>query len=315
MKELALGPRRAALAWLSTAAFMGCDSDFEPYNRLTQLRVLAIQSEPARPGPGETAQLVPLLYVPDGEVATTSWSWCPLLDDADGSPCLVSESEAAAWAGATPLPSFDLGSADTASFQHVFEPALLERWCAGNAGGEGAPVLPDCSAGFPIQIRLIVRTGSDEVTSFRRLVLRFAAEHAAHQNPRVGELSAGLDAGRTLLDESQAATLPRGQKAPLVAALSDADSEPYTSVDEFGQLLGTRERLVLTWFVEGGETRYERTSFIDGVIGLDAAGENEWTPPSLEEYPRPSARLWIVIRDDREGVGWRSAAVNLGGVP
>src|SRR5688572_27682347 len=69
--------------WLPAAALAlvtlgGCDSDFEPYNKLTSLRVLAIESRPVSPSPGEISTLTPLLHVPDGEAVTSSWSWCPL---------------------------------------------------------------------------------------------------------------------------------------------------------------------------------------------------------------------------------------------
>jgi hypothetical protein len=97
--------------------------------------------------------------------------------------------------------------------------------------------------------------------------------------------------------------------------LSDSASEPYTSVDDLGRVLGTRERLVLTWFVEGGETLYERTSFIDGVIPLDEAARNEWTLPSRADYAGDTAGLWVVVRDERGGVGWLQAGVTLGGAP
>ena len=59
---------------------VGCGEDFDPYTRLTSLRVLAIKSEvmtePANasggfqvsPGPGQTATLTPFVFVPAGDV-------------------------------------------------------------------------------------------------------------------------------------------------------------------------------------------------------------------------------------------------------
>ena len=45
----------------------GCaGEEFDPFNRLTSLRVLAIKSEPVAPAPGEVTTLSSLLYVPEG---------------------------------------------------------------------------------------------------------------------------------------------------------------------------------------------------------------------------------------------------------
>lgn len=303
------------LALLGTWA---CDSDFDPYNRVSSLRVLAVQSEPAAPAPLETAALRALVNVPEGESASYEWSWCPFAGEAgDGAACLVREDELrAAVMDMSALPAFDLGREPTATFAHELDPALLAEWCSLALGASIAFAAPDCALGFPIQVRLRVTTESDEVIALRTLFLRFAPEHAPNQNPVIDALRAGADDLPPVLPgETPSAVVPRRAESALEAPVSAASAESYSRSAPSGESEVVSERLVWTWFVEGGETEFQRTSLIGGVIPLEEAQRNAWTPPSLEEYPSEVARLWVVVRDERGGVGWREGAVRLGSEP
>lgn len=296
-----------SLAGLLLAA---CDSDFEPYGELSSLRVLAIGSTPATLAPGETALLTPLLYVPGEEPVTSSWSWCPVeaLDD-DGLSCPLAEAEASLALGATV--TYDLGSAEVARFEHSFEPASLARFCSGAALAAASLGAIDCSEGLPVQIRHRVSSASDSVESVRRLRLRFSTEQPSNENPVVDGVSA-LVAGTPLaLDDAATVLLPRETEVELEATLTESVAEPLPAA--LGER--TREQLVLTWFIEAGETRYGRTSFVEASLPLARALRNTWTLPSATEHAAAEARLIVVVRDDRGGVGWRSARVTLGGAP
>jgi hypothetical protein len=76
-----------------------------------------------------------------------------------------------------------------------------------------------------------------------------------------------------------------------------------------------REHLTLSWFVETGDTRLERTSFLDGFTTLENAGKNKWTPQTRKKYDHDTSKLIVVIRDDRNGVGWSSGTVQLEPTP
>jgi hypothetical protein len=142
--------------------------------------------------------------------------------------------------------------------------------------------------------------------------LRFSPEQPDNQNPVVDGVFAIVSGAPVALDDAASVVLSRQSEVELVAAVTESAAE----------LLGpgqadarTRERLVLTWFVEAGETRYERTSFVDGSLPFERALRNVWTLPSLAEHEASEARLIVVARDDRGGVGWRMARVGLGAVP
>jgi hypothetical protein len=299
--------------WFVSAAIalVGCSADFDPYTRLTALRVLAVQSDPVAPAPGETASLTAMIYTPAGDsVVEQRWSWCPFAAD-PGQDCPISEAELRAEAGdaADDIPPYDLGTGATAAFPHTLPPALLDAICDGTPG---QPQLVDCLGGFPVEIHMTVRTATDEVTTVRRLRLRRTVDTDANTNPTIDALSVFMDGDRMLTDVAEV-TVPREVETPLRVAVSPEMSEPYRGEDFEGNPADKVERLTLTWFVESGDTSASRTGYIDGLVPLEEALEVDWEPATVEDFPADTSRVIVVLRDDREGVSWRTGAARLGG--
>jgi hypothetical protein len=317
--------RLRAAIWivpLSVLAITGCGEDFDPYNRLSSLRVLAIASEPASPASSETATLTPLIYATEDDPPIGfAWSWCPLAAPIpEGGECAVDEAEFAqlAMQSGASLPPYDLGSEPTAQFTNAFDPELLAELCAQSV--EGLALL-DCEHGFPIQIRFTVTSAKDEVVTVRTLRLRFG-EIEANNNPAIAAIRAILPGeGELELAEPSDATepevtLPRRATTTILADISESEAESFQSAGEPGEgSVQARERLLVTWFVETGGTKYEHTSFDEGVQPIEETVENRWEPERVSDYPSSTARLVVVVRDDRGGVGWRSAAVRLSETP
>jgi hypothetical protein len=308
--------RRRARLWvtvtLAVSALSGCEGGFPTYSRLAGLRVLAIQSEPAAPAPGESATLSPLVYLPPGDSTLTyAWSWCPLPGKAnDGYPCQVTADELGTLAGmpGASVPDFNLGTASTATLPHTVDPAVYARICAGLAGMSRPP---DCQGGFPVQVRLVVQTDTDRVEAVRTLRLRIDPDTPANANPRIDGLTADIDGGTPSIGADPVVSLPRSEET-VVHALVTADvAESYMGVDAGGQPALVRERLILSWFVETGDLDADRTSFIPGATQLEDALQNQWRPASRKNFQPDSARLIVVVQDSRDGVGWVDGAVTL----
>jgi hypothetical protein len=315
-------PRTTSLLFFSVlaAGALGCGEDFDPYNRLTGLRVLAIKAEPPAPALGETTTLTPLVYTPEGAGPVTfAWSWCPVPGPAsEGYPCQVREEDLkeAAMAAGLAAPSFDLGTGATATLTHSLPPALLQLICADTPG---LPRLSDtdCRGGFPVQILVRAKTASDELISVRTVRLRFAPDHEPNANPFIDGLTVRLeddDMDRPLTDVPEQ-TLPRAKDTPIKATVSPSVLEMYNGRDANLNPVRRQEELTLSWFVESGDTESARTRFAVDGFRPEKAFENEWNPDRTKDYSRDTARLIVVIRDDRGGVGWRSAAVKLGATP
>jgi len=298
----------------------GCRPDFAPYNRLTSLRVLAIQSEPPTPATGETATLKALVFTPtDDPSLTYSWSWCPYPGLAgDGRPCLVNDDqlnlllqEAAARLGlATPSPPpLDLGTASNATLPNALDPMLLSAFCAG---------------GLPLQINLTVKTDTDQVEAVFTTRWRFdsplvpAANPPANTNPLIDKLTAEAgDIPEANGDPAiQTITLRRNVATPIRAAVTTDQAETYVGPDADGIFTSQTERLFLTWFVETGVTQHSRTSYNanSGVL-FDELLKNQWTPAVVKDYSGSDARLFVVIHDSRNGIGWRNGIVHLDPTP
>jgi hypothetical protein len=303
----------------------GCGEDFDPYNRLGSLRVLAVRSEPPAPAPGETAKLSALLYTTDKDpVVSVAWSWCPFAGSAnDGYPCLLSEEKLRAMGGGDMVPPYDLGHEPEANFLHGVAPEALKAICPpadmgmgmGRApAGMSADFLPSCDGGFPVTVKLVVKTAKDTVTAVRTVKLRIDPDKDANANPTVDGITAMLAGAERPVGEMPEVTLPRNQDTVIKVAVPEAAAERYMGKDDRGQPAMLRERIFVTWFVEAGATRSERTSFIDGVVALPDALSNKWKPPLTKDYVRDTSKLIIVVRDDRGGVAWTGGAVRLGAV-
>jgi hypothetical protein len=259
------------------------------------------------------------VYTPPSDAGPVSydWSWCPFAGPADsGRPCLVTEEQLAmlGGGGAAP-PSFSLGTEPTATLTHAVPAAALAAICSGMLAG--VPQVPDCEGGFPVQVKLTVSTPTDKLTSVRILRLRFdpADIAMANTNPHVDGLGARLDDQLQPIADDPAVTLPRRKDTPVEAVVPETVAEPYMGKDEMGQPIATRERLVLSWFVETGDTSPGRSTFIDGELPFEDALTTKWKPGKTKDYAPDTARVVVVIRDDRGGVGWRSGVVSLGGSP
>lgn len=304
------------------AALGGCGEGFDPFNRLTGLRVLAIKSDPPSLGPGESATLSALVYTPPVEgggttPVTLQWSWCPF----PGSPnngyrCSVDEAELQAMAmqaGMT-VARFDLGQGATATLPHTLHPLLLQEVCK---GVPGLPQSIDCEGGFPIQVMVVVKTPTDEVTAVRTLRLRFDPTTTPNTNPRIDGLSVRLPAMTVdlTINDTPEVVLPRAKESLLKAAVPTELAESYPGKDENMQPAMLREQLTLTWFVETGNTDEERTRWVEGGFRAEKTFENTWEPERTKDYARDTSRVIVVVRDNRGGVDWRSAAVRLEAAP
>jgi hypothetical protein len=78
-------------------------------------------------------------------------------------------------------------------------------------------------------------------------------------------------------------------------------AEEYLMYDTASRSLVERhEQLRVSWYATEGRFDHERTS--ENVDENSNASENVWSAP----FTKATVKLWVVIRDDRRGVGWWS---------
>lgn len=313
---------------LVASASGGCGADFAPFNRVTGLRVLAIQSMPATPITGETATFTALVVTPSWQPApplTYKWSWCPVGGvSSNGYKCPIDEAFLAA-RGLPPLPAFDLGAEPTATFANNIPPEVFAAVCSRMVvlPGQSVSFPLDCSGGFPIQIMLTVSSDTDALTAVQTVKLRFDPATPANTNPSIDGLSAIVGPANMAMPASIVAsaaegplvTVPRQVATRLEVDMSQSVAEVYLGKDDDGNPATLTERLFLTWFIETGDTDDQRTSFYSGSTNFADLVKNTWTPGPVKNYPSDTARIYVVAHDNRGGVSWRPGTVNLGAAP
>ncbi|HSS37168.1 MAG TPA: hypothetical protein VLT58_00220 [Polyangia bacterium] len=307
---------RHLLLVLLVAGLAGCGADFDSPARLTKLRLLALQAAPVNPAEGETTTITPLVYTPSDAALEFTWSWCPVLGQAnDGYVCPLTHDQAGAMlaaAGVTaPLPAFELGAGPAASFTNPFPPEVLAALCT--AGLDGQVV--DCKGGFPIRVSVNVAQGTETQRGTTVIRLPVTAGAVSNANPLPGALSVDLPTGTQVLDDAGTVQVPRLQNSLLHVTVEDGQAQTYTAIDAGGGTATSRETLLFTWFAELAGLDNHRTLFIDGVDTLDGAAADKWKPPATRDDDRAMSRLIVVVRDDRGGVGWTSATATLEPTP
>jgi len=302
--------------WIMATALgaSACTSPFSPYNTIESLRVLAVRATPPTPSPHDAVVLDALVVSPDHEPITYAWSWCPVLGNASaGYPCLLDEAtlrallEARVPGGGAMLPAYDLGSEATATLGLSMPAALLEALCLDLAAERGAARQVDCRLDFPLHVLLTTSTATEQVRSVKTLRFEYDVGTAANENPVLRALTLSTSDTAVAIDESAALHVAFGGEYALGIDVPETAAQSFTRAD--GTL--ARERLLVTWFVDSGETTKARTSYSEGVAPFADALQNTWTAPIAEVAPSKPSSLWVVVHDSRGGVAWAFGAVTL----
>jgi hypothetical protein len=169
---------------------------------------------------------------------------------------------------------------------------------------------PDITGGFYQPI--LVSGTSDPVIVLERIrcdlarapvdvATAFRMQYVPNANPKLVDVAAQIDGAPVPLD-----SLPPSRAVTLTASWTAASRESFVVYDlETASLATAEEALVVSWFASGG-------SFESGRTGETAAGGNEaqnrWTTPGTDKR----AMLWVVLRDSRGGMDYRSYSIRIG---
>lgn len=309
------------------AALVGCVPDLDDRTFLVdEPRILAIQAEPAEVAPGEEVRYR-LLWAggdPEAPSDTLAWGHCnlrkPLAELGPVHPgCLSGDPSAVeplgtgtSVVGRIPRQACRRFGPDTP------EPVAGEP--------SGRPVDPDSSGGFyqPVVVSAEAEAGTFWSIGSTRIscgvagatpaqLSELARTYVANENPalervlmrRQGAAGPGQEpkpepetlhpsdppAGANIVAPGETvvlrASLPACDQAPCAGA------EPYVFFDPRARSIEhARESIRFAWFADSGYFEFDR--------GGGDPGQNTWTAPTEPGV----ARIWIVVRDERGGVGW-----------
>ena len=217
----------------------------------------------------------------------------------------------------------------------------------------GRPVDPDLTGGFYQPLRLLLPLESDSYALGQtRLVCtlsgvsqaqsrEFVQRDRRNYNPALARLIARGAAGSSDLSGSEPLTVAPGEQLTLEAEwsfceLADVCGDGLCGIDETRQscpeectdplppgcagaeryvafdpesraIVSRREAITVSWYSNAGKYANERTGA--GEDDTSNVSSNAWTAPGSGE-----ARLWVVIRDSRGGVGFNEFRVQVGGL-
>lgn len=336
-----------ALALLTLGT--SCGREFDPYWRILDFRVLALRTSEPELRPGETAVLDALVYVPDGEEVEYQWEWCPFRTQAgDAFECPFTKEELNAFVAEggdlpegfeLPIPDFDLGTEPTAELNYPATPELIQLFCESlqeslaDAPPQVAALVPvvDCDRGLEVSIRLVARSGGEEIISGKRMNIWTQAE-LENNNPDVQAIEIrplkvsdaeylidqGLDWVAEPVDDIEEWWVPIPDEGldiyggvPLeFRAVVRPESidlwtppAPQGSGEDFLPI--ESEVVVYRWMTTAGSYDESEKLFKEGLNTLEASSVTEYR---IDECPDNEAtcdiKIWAITRDGRLGTDW-----------
>ena len=293
-----------ALVWASIAG--GCsEPDFEETWEVKRLRLLAVQVEPPEVGPGESVTLRALVVQPGSGVPQLRWQLCLAVDRSlPDAPCV-----------GVPLDGGDAvdvlweGEGAEIAFTSPLSGAEVEVLCEALRTFRAE----SCALGLPLVWRLEAAGAADQrLVATRELLLlteAAAARDDRNRNPTLGPLLIG-DQPITEADGSVTIVWDGASDIELAFETDTSASQVYDDPRSPGER--RREELRASWFVEEGELERSVTYFAEGIAALDELTSNLWSTTSRRPLPTDQElRLWVVLRDSRNGVAWREARIRL----
>ena len=295
----------------------------ESFRELDRLRVLALRAEPPDLLPGEQSTLSALVFEPEDRALSYVWSWCPARHGKrEGFTCAIEE-EALREIWETldtdeALPPYDLGTEPEVLFHHVFTPEVLFGVCQALTADEEENefAILSCFWGLQVSVELRVSTDNDEVVAIKTLEL-LEDEKAPPQRNKNPELSSEIEVTlpRNGKDRKQDHTLEDGEaleeglRYELQVQVADDQAEKFTPQELKGVDVPDerKETLYMSWFATTLDGGFRSTAFVDdqegkGDIDLEGLTTNDWGLPPF--VASSEARLIVVLRDERGGVGW-----------
>lgn len=184
------------------------------------------------------------------------------------------------------------------------------------------PADPDTTGGFYQPLRATWQSDAGPLLAFalQRITCRlanaptdiaamYAANYVPNNNPTLADLllnPAGAATPLYLAGQSTAATVSAGQTVTLQADFSADSAETFLVWNVLTLTLDMqRESLRLSWFATGGAFEHDATG--RGQTETETFTQNTWTAPAT---PGP-VYLWMVLRDDRGGIDFAPAEIDV----
>ena len=284
-----------------------CSEEFDPYYQIQDIRLLGIQANPPTLLPGERSRIKPLVYKSDESEVSYQWTWCPLSSgSSDSYECSITYEELSQQLpeGLTILP-YDLGQTEEIDFVYPIPAPLVDAFCeALVTQSENLPdfiELPSCTYGLPIHIILSISQGDQKIISVKKVNLATQETQTnPNQNPSTPKIYISSDSvNETELTADKRVYLQREADYNFQVKIDESSSETYTDEEDEVQ----KESIVVSWFVESGELESTRTGYYPDQNSWQDL-KNKFKTPSFKEYESDRLKMYVVVRDNRQGMSY-----------
>jgi hypothetical protein len=301
---------------LLVLALVGCTPELLDTTSLVGgPRLLAVAAAPAEVRPGQPFTLRALDVSPAGEAGRApAWSLC---------------TERAPLTEAGPLSSTCLAGDGPALGTGIEVMGTVPRDVCRNFGPDqpppragqppGRPADPDATGGYYQPVRVRIPGEGDSAFAVRVLCnlggatpeqqAAFDQGYRLNQAPALSGLFAAGGGRIPAVQEDPAAVslVPAGATVSLRAAWPRCGDEACGGAERYlwfdpaaRALVMRREAVRISWFATAGTFAAARTG--EGETGEISESTNVWTAPQTPG----DVRVWLVVRDDRGGLGWSS---------
>jgi hypothetical protein len=285
-------------------------------SRVEQTRVVAVRATPAEARPGELVNWEAIVVSPlrDVSAARIDWALCssprnPADSITVGSACFgAADPNAGPMAVVTPLVGMQGQRAQATIPSDACRKIGPEVPQKSDTGSAQRSPDADITGGYQLPVRLVLTDTTGQDVSFDRQRVRcnlasapaaaareYEERYKPNQNPVIVALEfTGLP---TAVDGSARFGVQRGSRITIRVQWAVEAKETYVLFDPIAREVRERsENLEVGWFTNGGEFDRDRTT-ADGdfpVSSNQMVLDPDFTEP---------ATVWVVLRDDRGGVG------------
>jgi hypothetical protein len=285
---------RALAPMLSALLGLGCTPDFDEVWQVKDLRLLALRAEPPEvilplgatdfPPVKITALVADPLAPPDA-----LFDWSLTVCSADENRCEIARTRTTVASARSKLDAVETSyTLDAAMYRAALEADPLRGF-----------------GGAPVMVELEIRRERYSARAVKRIVygVPLPAQKKANANPTVARVQAdGKELATRALEASVGA-----EEVKLLPEPGAGDREHYWVVTYTGGSRELDEYLTYAFFTTAGTlsdatTGGKPSPFVEKKKVDDVS--SDWTPPKEPG----GAQIWIVVHDDRGGVGWTTIA-------
>jgi hypothetical protein len=276
---------------------VSCADDFTPADRVDSLRILAVESSPAKVFPNESFSLSAVVANVAQEAVEYRWSLCPVPTSADNGYICPKEADPLIQQF---LPGLD-ASQNTLNLTYSSDSvSLLQKLCTQINNGIYT-VLSDktfaCETSYPLQVMLTVRTPSQERTAVRTIRLMYNNTNTRNPPPRILDLLFTSSATPSATDFSALeSTTVLKRNTNYLLQITQTPKQPDQNIG-------------FAWYATAGTFDSQKGVFDSSFSFSGNSSKNTWIYDDEDNISQ--VQFWVIAKDDDGSTSYITRTVEI----